>query len=217
MQFRRDVDTIVYSLPPLQAPAYLNGKTKREIEQEAKVIRLKAQLKSAEDRVLMLTETAKDYADEDAIRNDAASELAKISIRLQKTEGGGGLEQPSMGCVMHVSNQSRHTIQRLWFRADNTDYGRDYGYSDSTGVFDALAPGETITLNECGESGWVLVETEASAEVQAERAALAGSTKYELSPWENPDEKLRTLKPEVELPEQLALIAELQGQLKAAQ
>lgn len=205
-KFRKDFNTVVFSLPPFRAPAHLNGMTRGEIQKEALVIRLKSEIKSTEDRIAMLHRQEKEYATEDSIRDDAPAELAKIRVLLQQVAGGGGLEQASVGCIVQVQNNSRHTLSRLWWRSENA--------SGDSMIVPELKPGEARTLNDCGV-GAFLVESTSSLVVEAERAELPG-TGPDLEPWERPEDRLRLIRPEEELPGLGATLARLQSELKAA-
>lgn len=204
-QFKKDVNTIVFSLPPFQAPAHLDGMTRSQIHKEAALIRFQSEMKSTEERIEMLRGLEKEYAAENAIRDDAAAELARIRITLQQAPGGGGIGQASVGCVMHIQNGSRHTLSRLWWRSESA--------SGDSMIVPQLKPGEERTLDDCG-MGAFLVENNSSLGVNAVRAKLATGG-MSLEPWERPEDRARLIRPEEELPGLEAKLSELKRQLES--
>ena len=209
-QLVNDVNTVAGSLLPGGAPKALNGMTRSDISKMAQAIRLKSQIASANERIETLEKMQQDYAKEDSIRDDAAKELAKISISFQPILDESGALQ---NCTLLIRNGSRHNLSLLKWRVPQVT-------EESTPLDPALRSGEERVVNDCGGGSGMESITDTMIQVAAHTPPIATSAELEgggpdLEPWEGPaDRRFRAVDdPAAELGDQQQKIAKAQAEL----
>lgn len=206
-QLKRDVDSIVYAIPPGSGPEYFDGMTRDDIAQDAHMRRVKLGIESARAQIETSQDDVEKYAAEDAIQGDAAAELAKVSIAFQPVRN---VEGALTGCTLLVRNGSRHSISHLIWQVP--------GYAEVRTIFDSsLNPGESRVASDCGNAAIgsmedttdSMIATSAQSGVHALWAELEG-VGPELRPR---DADFQRDNPEIELKKAQVRLVELEAEL----
>jgi len=186
-QFNRDIVTIATSMPTQEVPLYLDGMTREEISSQANIIRLKADVERTKFRIANMEARHEKFMGEATIRDNAATELAKVQLALQPVEEDGAV----VNCALLVHNGSSYGLQSLTW--ENPELGQVLTHFDPV-----LSPGESRTMDDCGvgsaggESATRLIAASREKPPVALWADLPNDGP-DLRSWDSPQERKRTL------------------------